>query len=113
LEDDHIILNPIEGRDGAPYYDDPYVYPAEKATVRYPGEHAEVLEPPGSTGWGSTVSFDRTPSDEENSTAFASVPIKPIKKYYAETRVGNEGQHVRTRVPSEEHEVLSSVQHCL
>jgi hypothetical protein len=99
LEEDHIVLNPNEGRDDALYYKDPYVYPAQNATVRHPGEHAEVLEPPGSTGWGLTVSVDRTPSDGENSTtsAMISVPILAGgEKLYAEAWVGDEGQNVGT-----------------
>jgi hypothetical protein len=100
LEDDYIVLNPIEGRDDEPYYPDPYVFQDPNATYQNPGARAEAIEPPWSTGWNT----ERSPAHTMNASASTglnvpmlaeSFPSEP-KILYAEARTGNERQHVGT-----------------
>lgn len=95
LEDDHIVLNPIEGRDDLPYYEDPYVYPNPNTIGRHPGDHDEVIEPPSSTGWDSMPSTNLTASNSFKIPVAADFPSEP-KTLYVEARVGNGGQPVGT-----------------
>jgi hypothetical protein len=94
LENDHIVLDPNEGRNDLPYCEDPYIYPDPGSVGKYPGEHNQTAEPPTSTGWDSTAMLNLTSSDFDI-PVLADFPSK-FKTLYAEARAGNEGQHVGT-----------------